>query len=492
MRRRFRERWIAARNRDVLMIGRRLAAVALASALVTAEVSRADPPAATGADAYRILSEYAALGLHRTGTAGNTTTASWLAAQFQAFGIATGTESFAFPQFVPRTTNLAVGAFSPPTFPLYYYGRTGPDGVTAPLVDVGLGTPVDIALHPVAGKIALVEVPMPLPGAAPTLARALTAVAEAGAVAVIAATDAPLDAISVPDVDARAGFCSLPTLLVGRHDGEELRRHAGESATVILEADYRDGEEATVGAADNVLGVIPGTSDDVLVIGTPITGWFSAAVERGAGIGTLVTLARHFAETYAAAPPPQTILFVGTSGHEVGFLGLEKLLDAHPDLTPRISAYLHLGAGIGAKNYLAVGDQVIETGIAEPLRLLTVSENPILAPLAWGMAAANGVVPMLPVPEGLGAAGEEVFMYVKGVPVVALKSIFLWIHTPLDLPDGTSAALLDPVVRMYRGLAEELLSLEPATIREANPVAAAIAPLTSGVLEGVGIIRCTP
>src|SRR5205085_11611421 len=132
------------------------------------------PAPGSGADAYQAVKDYTALGLHRTGTAGGAATASWLAAQFAAAGLDTSVESFTFPQFRPKTASLTVGSYSPVSFPLYYYGRTPPGGVTAPLVDIGLGTPADIALHPPAGKIALVEVPMPLPGAGPTLGRALT------------------------------------------------------------------------------------------------------------------------------------------------------------------------------------------------------------------------------------------------------------------------------------------------------------------------------
>ena len=465
----------------------------LLSAWLTATpIAHAAESAATGQDAYDYLEQYVGLGLHRTGTAGNAAVVDWLSSKFASFGLTTSTQSFSFPQFVPKSVSLTVGSFSPAVFPLFYSGRTGPHGVTAELVDVGLGTPVDFALHEVAGKIVVVQVPMPLPGSALTLGRALTSAAQGGAAAFIAVVDVPLNTISVPDVDSRAGFCAMPTLIVGKHDGEAIRRRNGQGATVVLEANYLDGDAAPFGSAENVLGVLPGTSDDVVMIGTPITGWFGAATERGGGIGALVTLARYFAARYHHAPPPQTLLFVGTSGHEVGFLGLEKLLEANPELVPRLSAYLHFGAGVSAKQYISIGDGVFPTGINEPLRLVTVSENPILAPLVWGVSLLDGVFPIIPAPEGAGAAGEEIFPYLSGVPVAAIKSPHLWIHTPRDLPDGTSAALLDPVVRMYRDLTEALLAMDPATLRAANAAAAAIAPLTAGALEGVGVIRCTP
>ena len=317
----------------------------------------ADPAPASGADAFRYVREYAGLGLHRTGTAGNTTTAAWLAQEFEAIGLDTSTQGFSFPSYTPHAASVRVGSFSPEVFPLYYSGRTGPSGVSATLVDVGLGTPVDFALHPVAGKLALVTVPMPLPGLTPTFTRALEGAMQAGARGVVAIIQGSHNFISVPDVDAEGGMCTLPTLLVANNDGKQLRALAGQRATFTLDATY-----AMSGDAPNVLGVLPGTSDDVIVIGTPITGWFAAATERGAGIGAMLTLARYFAARADGHQLKQTIMFVGTSGHEVGFLGLEKFVEANPALAPRVTAYLHFGAAVGAKGNVALGNLVVPTG----------------------------------------------------------------------------------------------------------------------------------
>ena len=461
-------------------------AVLVVLALSASGAAHADPPApATGADAYRYVTQYAGLGLHRTGTAGNVTTVDWLANELQSIGLQTSTQTFAFNSYSPTHAELRVGATSPAVFPLYYSGTTGPGGITAQLVNVGLGTPIDYALHPVAGKIALIEVPMPLPGLVPTLGTALKGAADGGAVGVVAAIDGSLNAISSPDVDARGGLCTLPTLLVGNNDGAVLRNLAGQSATLTLDATY-----STQGHVDNVIATLPGTGNGVIVIGTPITGWFTAATERGTGIGAMLTLARYFAAQAHQHPLAQTIMFVGTSGHEVGFLGLDELVRANPALVPRITAYLHFGASVATKGFIALGNTVVPTGIAEATRILTASENPLLAGLAVTAAVSDGVLPVVAAPQGVGASGEEVSMYTAGVPVVALKSTFAWMHTPRDLPDTTSAALLDPVVRMYRDLTNQILAQDPALIHQANVAAAAIAQVASSAALALGVISC--
>ena len=238
-----------------------------------------------------------------------------------------------------------------------------------------------------------------------------------------------------------------------------------------------------------MIGVLPGATDDVLVIGTPITGWFSAASERGTGIGVMLTLARLLA---ARGPQKQTVMFLGTSGHEVGFLGLQRFVQANPQLLKHITAYLHLGAAPGVKGDVEIADRIIPSERQSPLRLLTVSENALLAPLTWASAVSNRVIPAFPAPQGVGAAGEESFMYGAGVPTMALKSIFLWIHTPGDVPSTTSATLLDPVVHMYSDLASKLLSLDPALIRQANEPATQIAAHMPALPVSVGLVACAP
>ena len=450
------------------------------AATLASPARAADLAPATGADAYRFVSAYADLGLHRTGTAGGAATAAWLADTFRSIGLETSVQDFTFGRFLPHGASVTAGGFSPEVFPLYYSGRTA--GVTGELVDVGLGTPLDLAGRDLTGKIALIEVPMPLPGLVPTLGNAITNVTNAHAAALVAAIDGPENFISSPDVDARAGTCRLPILMIGKVDGEELRLHAGQTAAVVLDAEVG---EAT---APNVLGVLPGASDDVLVIGTPITGWFAAASERGAGIGVMLTLARALA---ARGTLPQTVMFLGTSGHEVGFLGLERFLQANPSLLSHVTAYLHLGAAVGVSGDVEVLDHVVRTSSQAPVRLLTASENPIVAGAAWSSALANGVVPLLPAPQGVGTSGEELYMYLAGVPVAAIKSTFLWIHTPRDLPDTTSPALLDPVVRMYGAMIDTLLAADPATVRSANGVASLLAATVPPLPLAIGVIACS-
>jgi hypothetical protein len=428
------------------------------------------PPPATGADAYRHLVTYADFGVHRTGTAVDTRTSRWIGRELRALGYRVERQLFTFPAFRARAVSLAVGDARPEVMPFYYSGATGRVGITAPLVDVGFGTPAEFRAADVEGGIALVQVPHPAPGAHQSLEPALGQARANGAVGVVAALGAPANELFGVNADARTGLCDLPVVVVGRDDGAALRSRAGQDARLVLDAAVEPGTTA------NVVGVLPGRSGRTVIVGTPMNGWFRAATERGTGVGTFLTLARHF----AATPPEHTLVFVATAGHEVGFLGLERFLADNPDLVEPAVAYVHLGASLAARHQTEVAGQIHSTGRADPLRVLITSENPLLQALT--QAAFAPAQPIVSVPPAAGQSGEQQFAYEAGIPIVSISGTFLWFHTARDLPDTTDATLLDPVVQGFRTVIEQLLAADPALVEQANAPARLVHDATAAGL----------
>jgi hypothetical protein len=46
--------------------------------------------------------------------------------------------------------------------------------------------------------------------------------------------------------------------------------------------------------------------------------------------------------------PARDVLFVASSGHEIGYRGIEVFIDRRPGIVARAKAWIHLGANIGA------------------------------------------------------------------------------------------------------------------------------------------------
>jgi hypothetical protein len=64
------------------------------------------------------------------------------------------------------------------------------------------------------------------------------------------------------------------------------------------------------------------------------------------------------------AKPARDVLFVASSGHELGHLGLDAFIQRRPGLVPAAKAWIHLGANIGAAqgsgNNLQASDDEME------------------------------------------------------------------------------------------------------------------------------------
>ena len=77
---------------------------------------------------------------------------------------------------------------------------------------------------------------------------------------------------------------------------------------LYLDADTRSGL-----TAQNVVGIVPGDSDEVVIVNAHLDGWFAAATDNGDGLAVQIALARHFARPENRLA--RTLVFVASGGH---------------------------------------------------------------------------------------------------------------------------------------------------------------------------------
>jgi len=175
---------------------------------------------------------------------------------------------------------------------------------------------------------------------------------------------------------ARPGFCPSnadsflqpfgpPVLQVASEEGPFLAECARRNSKALLTTHV----ERTQVEAFNVVTTVSGKNKGPapLVVMTPRSGWWACASERGGGLACWLEIMRAMRD----AKPVRDILFVASSGHELGHLGLDAFIARRPGLVPAAKAWIHLGANIGAAQgpgtNLQASDDEMESMMAEAM-----------------------------------------------------------------------------------------------------------------------------
>ena len=123
-------------------------------------------------------------------------------------------------------------------------------------------------------------------------------------------------------------------------------------------------------SASNVVAELKGSDEALppIVVMTPRSGWYWCASERGGGIACWLEIMRGLRET----PLKRSVLFVASSGHELGHLGIDAYIEKRPGIVTRSAAWLHLGANIGAatelnNNLLQARDDEMDRALSDAM-----------------------------------------------------------------------------------------------------------------------------
>ena len=413
------------------------------------------------------VTAYASLPNHLSGTANSTAEFDDIASQLALAGLAVGEQAFTFPRFAPKSVALTAGSTSVPSeaiAPLLYSGTTPSGGLSAPLVFGGDGSSLPGA---VAGKIVVVSISYQNNARALNLDTAIEAAVEGEAKALVAVTQGAGDYPKWENVNARTGTGALPVLMVGKHSGAAVIEAAedGDNGNLVLTA-------STGTACDrDVWGELRGSDPSRRVfVGTPATSFATAAAERGSGVAILLGLARHYAEL-PRSDRPETLVFLATSGHEVGWLGVRALISARGTWFTAADAYVHLGSGLGALNEEEEPDGSIRV-TPDPTGHLHDSENPLLEPSILDDFAAAGV-PTPNRPLHIASGGEQIYAYAAGVPTVSFSGSTLYFHTAGDLPGTVEPETLAKDADAFRRSIDTITGLGAGELIAANGEAAA-------------------
>ena len=276
----------------------------------------------------RVIEEYGQQGFHRTGTTVDRRSGDWLFEQVSRLGIVAAREPFSLSRVDPGTCRLLVGDRSVEGLPLFDGTFTGEDGVRGRLGPIDADT-----------EIGLVDA-SPNTAAAGPLGEARRLQRHK---AIVCVTRGGRAGLCPNNADAFLRPFGPPVLQVSSVEWPLLRDAAERRAVVQLIASVT--RMAATGL--NITAKVTGVSRTLLpplVVMTPRSGWYTSSSERGGGIACWLELMR----VLQHARPPRDILFVASSGHELGHLGIDAFVARRPGIVSEAVGWMHFGANIGA------------------------------------------------------------------------------------------------------------------------------------------------
>ena len=369
----------------------------------------------------QLVQEFSDQGIHRTGTDVDRRSAGWLSGQIAQRGLVPSLERFSLDRVDPIESVLVVGSRRIEGIPLFDAAFTGGTGISGTLG--ALDGSADIGLTDSA----------PNQAAAGPLGDARRANRRK---AIVCLTRGQRPGLCPSNADRFLQPFGPPVLQVSSVHASWLREQAAAGAHVTVIAQVRRVRAEAVNVTAKIAGADPALPP--LVVMTPRSGWYTCASERGGGIVCWLELMR----TLKAAQPPRDILFVASSGHELGHLGIDAFVDARPGIVGRSVGWIHFGANIGA--------------VTEPGNSVQASDDEMEATLTREMAAAALSVDRR-VPRGTIPGGEaEVVHRGDGryVSVIGRNALF---HNPEDrgattVDAGAVARFVDAFTHVARTL----------------------------------------
>ena len=460
-----------------------LATLAVIAAIGCTEARAEEPKISTNEEIAGWIQDLVDCGYRRPGTEAGLKAEQYIKRKFEEFGLdQVRLESIEIDVWHRDKWSLTVKAdgqqHAIPCFPMPFSKFTSTDGTHAELVYVGEGKESNYDQVSVDGKIALVDIRfLTLPaetftaGAylsydpdntaaqardttatwiSPNREAAYQQAVKAGAVGVVGILkDMPANKCTLyaPYPDPRIEPAPLPMVYIGRDDGAKLRERL-QAGAVQARLTYLG--RVVPGTTHNVVGILPGKSEDAILISSHHDSPFAGAVEDGSGMSMVLALAKYFG-SIPAEKRDKTLWFVASAGHHYGGIGIRTFMKQHAeDLNPSLLCAVHLEHI--AREFIEQDGRLVDSGMPQPSAIF-VSDNPVLIePIKQAVVRHNldrtGIMPSA---WGIGGRppGESSAYHSIGIPNVGLISGPVYLLFEDDTFDKVAVDRLAPTAAVF-------------------------------------------
>lgn len=422
----------------------------------------------TGAEMLGWIAEICARGVRRPGTEADRWVQGFVADAFRSFGLeSVRAEPLELPVWTPgRATLLAWPGDRPAEaielegFPLPHSAPT--EGVEGDLVSLDDGS--DVAGHLALHRFALAQVPQAFFRAlatdhydpdgdfddevhvlpfGPLLQQVMDPAIDRGAAAFVGLLSGvpwetcgyyvPYDGLKRP----------IPGLWISAADAARLQPllDAGPVRARIKITSTRE-----LARSANVVGELPGASDEWVVVGTHHDAPWASAVEDASGVALLLAQARHWA-SIPREERPHNLLFVSMAGHMVDGAGTRSFIERHRDLLDRIVLEVHL-EHVARAAKVDCG-RLVPTDKPESRWWFTSPIPELEAEVGAIMRAEDLRRSLVLHPEALGPVPptDGGFFHSAGVPLVNLLAAPMYLFDEADTIDLVHGPSLEPITR---------------------------------------------
>jgi hypothetical protein len=217
--------------------------------------------------------------------------------------------------------------------------------------------------------------------------------------------------------------------------------------------------------AHNVIGTLPGDSDEWVIIASHHDAPWASAVEDGSGIAMVLAQIAHWVEV-PEAERPHNLLFLLTTGHMVHGAGTRAFIDDHADLLDRVVLEIHLAhTATGTRGDGAGGLEL--TGEPEVRWWFTSREAGLEAAVQSALEAEDLRRSLVLPPDVFGPqpTTDGGFFHLEGVPLVNFLTAPMYLFDSADTIDKVHVDSLEPVGRATVRIVESLRGRTAADLR---------------------------
>lgn len=318
-----------------------------------------------------ILKTYDALGPHRTGQPQDPLVAQWMQGLLSEAGLEVRTQALAFTSVQAHQCWLLLGEHRFELMPCQ--DTQLPEDLSLEGT-IGFSEPCDIRLTQVStmGNQQLADLKR-----------------SSGAAVMIIFTMGSREGLTPLNADEfKAPFAQPGFFVSGAHRGQ-IRS--------LLKTHGRARVESrlcfTPAQSTNIVATRHGTEPQLppIIVFTPRTGWWHCAAERGGGVACLLHLAQRLQDTGLS----RTIVFLVTSGHELGYLGMQHASTQWAE-GRKVHLWLHLGANFVAAQdplfFMQASTQHLQEQYLEQLRGVETPPD-IVAPTGGDLSGEGAFIP---------------------------------------------------------------------------------------------------